>query len=127
MPRARSTRASPNDEWKCTMIKNALSMLLTVALPFAIVGCVAGPTTDTEADYEDDTAYLADEPVGEAESALTVLDCCTRYDSLSSSEKIGCNLVVVKHCETDGSVPACTKTASQGGGIWMYCPDSPSQ
>lgn len=96
------------------MIKIALSMLFAVALPFAMVGCVADPTTETDSDG--DQADSSEESVGESQSALTVLDCCL-HPSLT-----GCSTVIVSACPSGGG-GTCTYRVG-GQNYTLNCPVS---
>ena len=74
------------------MIKTTLSMLFAVALSFSMVGCMAG-SPESESDPEDNQA---EESVGEAQSALTILDCCLN-PSLT-----GCSNFIISACPSGG-------------------------
>lgn len=94
------------------MIKAILSMLSLVALSFTAFGCVAEPTDPNKGAGEESVGD--EESVAEAQAALTILDCCTKYDSLSSSEKQGCDIYVPTRCASDGSVQYCKYRTSPG-------------
>lgn len=72
------------------MIKIALSMLLTVALPFAMVGCMADPTTESESEseYGDDQAEESEESVGEAQQGITAAGLCRGDDILPTGYRL---------------------------------------
>lgn len=93
------------------MIKIALSMLFAVALPFAMVGCVADPT-DTDSDG--DQADSSEESVGESQSALTVMDCCL-YPWIT-----GCSTVIVSPCPYGGGGTCTYHVGAQQ--YTLYCP-----
>lgn len=97
------------------MLKITFSMLFAVALPFTMVGCMASSPTESDSDPED---VQAEESVGEAESALTILDCC--LNPLLS----GCSNFIVSACPSGGG-GTCTYYGYNHQISTLSCPTSP--